>query len=163
MAYCHRHSLQYPCYLQWRTNLQGKCWTKGDQVLILELPPKAISIHVLYELFILVLCFLFDKYSWFNLKAGKLKPYTFNFAIKRSWFRQANALQRSISRAPNTLPLSIYLFHFSNKGKRHCWVLNPFLKPYWYFQNMSSKKLEISRNILLSNTFDKIGSILSGL
>ena len=131
MLYCHRHSLQYLCYLQWRTNLQGKCWTKGEQALILE---KTIYIHVLYELFIFVLCFLFDKYSWNNLKAGKLKPYAFNFTIKRSWFKQSNVLERSVSRAPNTLPLSIELFQFSNKATGHCWVLNIFLKPYWYFE-----------------------------
>ena len=72
-------------------------------------------------------------------KAGKLKPYPFNFAIKRSWFRQSNVLQRSVTKAPNTLDF-IDLFYFSNKAKRHCSVPNLFLKPYWYFEKISSKK-----------------------
>ena len=159
MAHCHRHSLQYPCYLQWRTNQQGKCLTKGDQVLIFELPPKQFP-----SMYCMNCLFLSFPFSLINShKAGKLKPYPFNFAIKRSWFKQSNALERSASRAPNTLPLSIDLFHFYNKAKRHCWVLNPFLKSYWYFENMPSKKLDICLNILLSNTFDKSGSILTGL
>ena len=53
---------------------------------------------------------------------------------------KSNVLERSVSKAPNTLPPSIDLFHFSNKAKRHYWVLNPFLKPYWYFEKISSKK-----------------------
>ena len=73
-----------------------------------------------------------------------------------------NALERSLSKAPKTLPLSIDLFHFSNKAKRHYWVLNPFLKPYWYCENISSKILDICLNMALSNTFDKIKSILTG-
>ena len=46
--------------------------------------PKTISIHVLYELLILVLCFLFNKYSRIDLNAGKLEPYVVNVAINRS-------------------------------------------------------------------------------
>ena len=37
------HSLQYPCYLQWRTNLQKKYGTKRDQVLIFAVPQKELS------------------------------------------------------------------------------------------------------------------------
>ena len=38
-----------------------------------------------------------------------------------------------------------------------------FSKLYWYVENMSSAKIDICLNILLSNTFDKTGSILIGL
>ena len=111
---------------------------------------KTISIHVLYELFILVLYFLFKKQSWVSLKTGKLKPYVFNFAIKRSWFRQSNALERSVSRAPNTLPLSIDLFHFTNKAKRHCWKLTDIFFKTWHFlKHTSSRILFIKLEIYL--------------
>ena len=144
MVYRHRHSLQYLCYLLRRKNLQEKCWTIDDQVLILEVFPKQLLSMYCMNYFFIVLCFLFNKQSWINLKAAKLKPYVFNFAIKRSWFRLSNALERSVSKVPNTLPLFWDLLGFSNKAKRHCWVLNPFLKPYWYFKNISSKNLTVA-------------------
>ena len=73
-----------------------------------------------------------------SLKARKLKQYAFKFAIKRTWFRQLNACK-----APNNLPLSIDPFHYSNNAKRCYSVLYPFLKPYWHFEKISSKKLDI--------------------
>ena len=117
--------------------------------------PKTNSIHVPYELFILVLCLLFNKLSWNSLKAVKLKPYALNFAVRGFLFRQLNALERFVGKVPNVLPLSIELFHFSNKNKRRYWTQNPFLKSEWYFPKIS-KKLDISLNILLWNCLIKL-------
>ena len=60
---------------------------------------------------------------WINFKAGKVKPYAFSFAIRSSSSRQSNALERSVSRARNILPLSTAFFHFSNNVTSHCCVL----------------------------------------
>ena len=93
--------------------------------------------------------------SWISLKAGKLKPYALNFAIRGFLFRQLNALERFVGKVPNILPLSIELFHFSNKNKRRYWTQNPFLKSEWYFPKIS-KKPDISLNILLWNYLIKL-------
>ena len=58
--------------------------------------------------------------SWINVTTGKLKPYAFNFAVRSSWFWQSNTLERSVSKAPNTLLLSTDPLHFSNKARRYC-------------------------------------------
>ena len=47
-----------------------------------------------------------------------LKPYAFNFAIKRSCKRQSNAFNKSLRSAPNDLILLLADFHFSNIDTR---------------------------------------------
>ena len=91
--------------------------------------------------------------------AGKLKPYAFSFAVSNSWSRQWNAFERSVSKAPKTLPLSTDLFHVSNITRKQCWVLHPFRKPHCWFKKMLSKKA----NIHFSKTFGNLGRILTGL
>ena len=46
--------------------------------------------------------------------AGKLTPYVFSFAVSNSWSRQSNAIERSVSKTPETLPLSTNLIHVFN-------------------------------------------------
>ena len=69
----------------------------------------------------------------------------------------------SANKAPNICPLPTARFHFSNKAKRHCCVLQHFLKTYCYFDKMLSKELDICANMLFENTFKSIGRILTGL
>ena len=92
---------------------------------------------------------------------GKLKPYAFSFAD--SWSRQSNAFERSVSKAPKTLPLSTDLFHVSNITRGQCWVLYPFRIPHCWFEKMLSKNVDIWENIHFSKFFDNIGRILIGL
>ena len=42
---------------------------------------------------------LLDKYSWINLKASKLNPYAFSFAIRSSRSKQLKALDRLVNNA----------------------------------------------------------------
>ena len=50
---------------------------------------------------------------------GNVKTYAFSFAIRSSWLRQLNTLERSVSGAPKILTLLNAFFHFSNNIKRH--------------------------------------------
>ena len=45
--------------------------------------------------------------------------------IKNSWLTHSDVFDKSVSQAPNAIPLSIVLFHFSIKAKRHWFVLKP--------------------------------------
>ena len=74
--------------------------------------PDSMSFYKLYELCTRTLCFLFDKQLWINFKACKVKPYAFSFAVRSSWQRQSNALERSVGRSPKILPLSTAFFAF---------------------------------------------------
>ena len=64
-------------------------------------------------------------------------PQECNFAISKSWFKQANALDKSVViMVPNTWQMSTALFHLSKSKK--CCVLNPFQKlKFW--KNISKK------------------------
>ena len=95
--------------------------------------------------------------------AGKLNLYAFSFAVSNSWWRQLNAFNRSVSKAPKTLPLSTDLFHVSNITRKQCWVLYPFQKPHCSFEKMLSRKVDICTNLHFSKIFDNVGRILTGL
>ena len=60
-------------------------------------------------------------------KAGKLTLYVFSFAVSNSWSRQSNAIERSVSKTPETLPLSTNLIHVFNIRRTQYWVLYIFL------------------------------------
>ena len=68
------------------------------------------SSQSLNELFILVLCFLFDR-LWTSLNSGMLQPWAFSFAMIKSWSSQSKTLNKYIVKALNTLALSSGLFH----------------------------------------------------
>ena len=56
----------------------------------------------------------------------QLKPNACIFAINRSRERRLNAFDKSVSDAPNDLPLSLQNFDFSNMATEQCWALNIF-------------------------------------
>lgn len=75
-----------------------------------------------------------------NHKADMLNLYAFNFGIRKSYERQSNAFDQSITIAPNNFPFSVPEFHFSSIYTRRCWALKPFLNHHWWlekkFQNI---------------------------
>ena len=60
MAYCHRHSFRF-MLLAMKNKSAKKMLQKRGPIIDPSVTPKTISLHVLYELFILVVCFLFNK------------------------------------------------------------------------------------------------------
>ena len=124
---------------------------------------NSISCQKLFESFTRNLCFLFYEQLWTNLNAGKVKAYALIFTIRSSQFRQSNALEKSLSRALNILPLSNAFFQFSNNFKRHCCGLKSFPKQHWCLENISSKKEDVCLNMLLLEIFDRAAKLLPGL
>ena len=61
-----------------------------------------------------------NRKLYMKFKAFLVKPCSSNLAINRSWFKQANALERSTRIAPVLI---------SRKRNRACCVLCPSLKP----------------------------------
>ena len=61
--------------------------------------------------------------------------------------RQSNALDRSASNAPNIVLLSTANLHFSSIVRRHCCVLQPFLKPHCRLDKCTSIYSFIWRNM----------------
>ena len=114
-----------------------------------------------YHQFLFVVFYLLNNHELLN--AGRSNPYALSFAVSNSWSRQSNALERSVSKAPNVLPLSTELFHFSKRFTRQCCVLYPFLNPHCFYDRKLSKKLDICSNKILSNIFDNVGKMLTGL
>ena len=117
--------------------------------------PNFTASHSLYELLTLVLCFLCDRWSWINLKAGRLNPLAFNFAIRSAWLRQSKALNKSLCRETKALPLSTDLFHFSGIAKKHCCVLWPFLSPHGFLRKYFQKSLIFAWSCFLRITLTK--------
>ena len=95
--------------------------------------------------------------------AGKLKSSSFSFAVRSSWSRQSDLLERSVTKAPKILPLSEDLFHVSRIIRRQRWVLYPFGKPHCWFEKMLLKKVHIWANIHFSKIFDNVGRIITDL
>ena len=89
--------------------------------------PHFNVLHVLYEPFTLVLCFLSFKKLYINLRAQILKPYASYLTSNKSRFKQSNALDKSVNTAP---PLFFWSSAFiSIIIIKHCSVLYPFLYP----------------------------------
>ena len=128
--------------------------------------PKIISNQEKLVLLTLVpigiLLFLCDKLLWTTFNASKLNPCALSFAIRSSSLRQSKALDKSVRKVPNFLPLSKAHFHFSYKAERQCCVLQPFRRALCCVDKKFSKKCDICANMVLSKTFDSIGRILSG-
>ena len=53
-------------------------------------------------------------------------PYQCNFATSKVWWRQSNAFDMSVKRAPKVLPVSIASLDFSIRTKDECCILYPF-------------------------------------
>ena len=90
-------------------------------------------LHVLlhYQLKHLVSVFIALDYSFLNDQFEDPKLST---VVHETVFP---VLERSVSTAPKTLPLSTRFFHFSNNVKRHHCLRKPFLKPHWFLENIS--------------------------
>ena len=83
-----------------------------------------------------------------------------NFAISKSWFKQWNALDKSVSRAPNARWLATVFFHLSNVQSKQCCVLNPFRKPHWNFEGILSKNVKSCLLDNFSNILNIIGIMI---
>ena len=84
---------------------------------------------------------------------GNLKLYVFGFAESNLWLRELNAFERSVSKAPKTLPLSADIFHVSTI--RQYWVLYPVWKLHCWFDKILLKKADIWANIHFSKKLMK--------
>lgn len=100
------------------------------------------SSQSLNELFILVLCFLFDR-LWTSLNSVMLQPWAFSFAMIKSWSSQSKTLNKYIVKALNTLALSSGLLHslLIPKGQ---WS-NLFYS-HIFFKNIFSQNWDICLN-----------------
>ena len=76
---------------------------------------------------------------------------------------ETNGFDKSVNKCRNTLPFSNAGFHFSSKAKRYRWILYPFLKPYWYFENISSNYADIWLRNNSSKHLDRVGKMLTDL
>ena len=61
--------------------------------------------------------------------------------MSNSRSRQSKAFNKSVSKAPKAVPLSIDFVHFSSITKRHCCVVEFFWKPRRHYGNTFLKKL----------------------
>ena len=102
--------------------------------------PNIISSKLLYDEFVFIRCFLFDKWLCTTFHAVKQKPYAFSFTMTNSWWRHSKAFDKSANKAPNILLLSTDLFHFSNIARRHCRLLKPS-KTHNDISKMHSQKI----------------------
>ena len=127
-----------------------------------ELRIKLLPMSCILNLFWFFLCDLSN-----SLVSVLMSQYWISmhliFAIKRSRWRQSNALERSVRSAPNLFWLSTADFYFSSIEKRHCWALKPFLKPHWNIEKNGSKYLDICQNINVSYIFEIYENILTRL
>ena len=83
---------------------------------------------------------------------------------RRSCKRQSKPFDRSAKSAPKRPPLSLIFFYFPINTSKRCCELKYFLKPYWYFDKISSKYSAISSNMHCPYTLEKkINKMLTGL
>ena len=86
-----------------------------------------------------------------RFRAVKLKLYEFNFAIIKSCGRQSNAVQRSVTRAPNMFPSSTVFSISQSLLKDNAAHHISFLNPYWYLErNLSIYIIIFKSNLELA-------------
>ena len=78
-----------------------------------------------------------------NFKALKSNPSVISFSINSSSGMQSKAFYKSANKAPKVSLLSTLFFHFSTIAIRQRWTLMSLLKPHWYFERVTRKKIEI--------------------
>ena len=86
--------------------MKETCWSKLSSESI-KIPSKVSYVLVVSEA------------SPIDTSVGDLELKR-NLAIRNGWFIQSNALERSVRRAPNSLPLSIASLNFSIITRRQC-------------------------------------------
>ena len=88
-------------------------------------------------------------------------PQADNSASSKLCGRQSKALERSVSSTPRSRPWSTLICHFSRRAIKQCCEPCSLQKLHWYFESISSKKLDICLYTHRSKTFDKLGNILT--